>query len=254
MASIPTDPPRVLEPPTPFYPESDGKPLGETGVHVLAIFRLYELLHNLFKGRQDVAIHADMFLYYLEGKPRVSVCPDVFVAIGPRFFPNRRVYKVWEEGKAPDVVFEVTSASTYHEDLHRKLEIYRDALEVTEYFLFDPLEERLDPPLVGFRLDNGEYEPIEPVAGRLPSQVLGVHLERDGQYVRLYDPAAGRHILTDEDRAEAAREEADAARERAEAAREEAEAAQAALRERDAQLEQLRRELDALRRRTAPGS
>ena len=43
---------------------------------------------------------------------------------------------------------------------------------------------------------KGEYIPIQPVNGRLPSQVLGLHLERDGKDLRFYKPAPGRRLLT----------------------------------------------------------
>ena len=47
-----------------------------------------------------------------------------------------------------------------------------------EYFLFDPRSEYLKPSLRGFRLIAGEYRPIEPIDGRLPSEMLGLHLEQ----------------------------------------------------------------------------
>ena len=61
--------------------------------------------------------------------------------------------------------------------------------------MFDPTEDYLTPPLQGFRLVDGEYLPIEPVDGRLPSEVLGLHLEQDGRELRLYDPARRLRLL-----------------------------------------------------------
>ncbi len=55
------------------------------------------------------------------------------------------------------------------------------------------------PPLKGYRLLRRKYVPIEPVAGRLPSEVLGLHLEANGPVLRLYDPAANRWLLTPEE-------------------------------------------------------
>jgi hypothetical protein len=49
--------------------------------------------------------------------------------------------------------------------------------------------------------------PIEPVAGRLPSQVLGLHLERDGKQLRLYNPVTGSRLLTRSEQREALEEE-----------------------------------------------
>jgi Uma2 family endonuclease len=59
---------------------------------------------------------------------------------------------VWEEGKGPDLVIELTSPSTRHEGLDKKFKLYRDTLHVGEYFLLDPFEEYLKPSLQGYRL------------------------------------------------------------------------------------------------------
>jgi hypothetical protein len=143
--------------------------------------------------------------------------------------PPRDYYLVWKEGKAPDVVIEITSKSTKREDKTTKWELYRDVLKVPEYFQFDPTEDYLKPPLQGFRLVNGEYIPIPMVNGRLPSQVLGLHLERDGKELRLFDPVTGLRLLT---------------------ATERAEAAEAETRRLAAETERLRHEIAALRRRS----
>jgi hypothetical protein len=128
-------------------------------------------------------------------------------------------------------------------------------LRVSEYFLFDPTEDYLDPPLQGFRLVGGDYIPIEPIAGRLPSQVLGLHLERDGTRLRLFDPATGRRLLTRleareaaERRAEEEHRRAEEERRRAEEERRRAEEAEAAQQRLAEENERLRRELEALRR------
>ena len=55
------------------------------------------------------------------------------------------------------------------------------------------------------------------MAGRLPSKVLGLHLERDGTQLRLWDPATGERLPTPNERAE--RAEAEAAQLRQELAR-----------------------------------
>ena len=128
---------------------------------------------------------------------------------------------MWEEGHAPDLVVEFTSETTREEDQATKRAIYQDVLRVAEYFLFDPFEEYLHPRLQGFRLAKEGYRPIRPVKGRLPSKVLGLHLEASGDILRLYDPAGGRWLPTPPEQRE--------------------------------EIERLRRELDELRRRS-PGS
>ncbi len=120
---------------------------------------------------------------------------------------------------------------------------------MTEYVLFDPRAEYLEPPLQGYRLVGGDYVPIELVMGRLPSEVLGLHLERDGERLRLFDPATGQHLLTRLERQEAAERRAEEERRRAEEERRRAEAAIADQRRLAEENERLRREIEALRGR-----
>ena len=259
---------RTKDHPGVHYPTGDGKPVAETPTHRDNLLGLIEALRRHFADDPDVYISGNMFIDYVPGRHRRHVSPDVFVVRG---IPDRDrdAYFVWEEGKGPDVVVELTSASTRKEDLVRKFHLYQDTLHVAEYLLFDPKEEYLDPSLRGYRLVEGRYRPIEPDGGRLPSAVLGLHLERHGTDLRLFDPAAGRWIPTRteaEAAAEAARQRAEDelrhahdelqraedARQRAEAERQQmAESlrqAEAARREAEAQRERLRRELEALRR------
>ena len=95
-------------------------------------------------------VSGDLLVYYVQGNPRKYVVPDAFVVKG--VVPKaRRVYKIWVEGKAPDVVIETTSKKTRRKDTVEKPELYA-RLGVKEYFLFDPHQEYLDPPLQGHRL------------------------------------------------------------------------------------------------------
>ena len=213
------------------YPESDGKPMGETGVHVNVMLAVLDMLRRHYAENSRVAVLANMFLYYEEGDPRKVVCPDVFVTLNVPSNTIRRTFKVWEEGKAPDLVIEITSKKTRKEDLQKKPNLYRDVLKVREYFLFDPLEEYLEPSLQGFRLVQGHFEPIAWHAAGLLSEVLGLRLERDGMDLRFFNPATGRRILTGEELGKAAK------------------AAEEARVEAQAEVERLRRENELLRRR-----
>jgi hypothetical protein len=161
---------------------------------------------------------------------------------------DRENYLLWEEGRPPDVVIEVTSDSTRDEDLYDKFEIYRDQIRGVEYFLFDPRGDYLEPALQGYRLKARRYEPIKPVAGRLASRELGLHLEVHNRELRFFDPATGSWLPTPEE----ARQAAEAERRQAEAERQQAEAehrqAEAKWREAEAEAERLRQELESLRR------
>src|SRR5262245_46870281 len=67
-----------------------------------------------------------------------------------------------KKAKAPDLVIELTSESTSEEDLDEKFQLYQDVLKVGDYFLFDPLDEYLQPSLKGYHLKKGRYVAIEP--------------------------------------------------------------------------------------------
>jgi Uma2 family endonuclease len=241
------------------YPASDGQPVGETPRHVNNLFYVSYPLSVWFVDDPQVFVAANMFVYYERGNNRRHVSPDVFVSLGipKETVPPRERYLLWEEGKGPDTVIEFTSPSTADEDLNHKRTIYRDVLRVREYFLFDPTGETLDPPLQGQRLVNGDYQPIQPVNGRLPSEALRLHLEVDGDLLRLWNPLTRQWLPIPPDfpqmiqAAEAARQQTAAeyvaeqeARRQAEAARRQAEAALKQAEDTRRQEEQARRQAE----------
>jgi Uma2 family endonuclease len=231
--------PRSRHSPAIKYPTRDGKPVGETPVHRDVLFELVYLLRRWFEADPTAYVSGNMMMYYVQGDKRKHLSPDVFVTLGiPDDGRRRDAYFVWEEGKGPDFVVELTSKSTRREDQGSKLELYRDVLQVREYFLFDPYGECLKPPLKGFRLVEGHYEPIEAVEGRLPSEVTGLHLEADARDLRLFDPTTRRRLTT-------ARELPDAL----ERLERENQRLEAIAHDRLAEVERLRREIEELRRR-----
>jgi Uma2 family endonuclease len=210
------------------YPTSDGKPMAETPLHRENMTDTIATLEDWFQADADVYVSGNMLMYYVRGDKRRHVSPDVFVARGIPKQKRRPYYLVWEEGQAPHCVIELTSASTRDEDMRDKFTLYEQTLKVPEYFLFDPEGDYLNPQLQGYRLVNGKYVRIEPVDGRLASEVTGLHLERDGERLRLFDPVNKRRLLTRAETRDLAVAEAQAAR---------------------AEAERLRLELDELRRR-----
>lgn len=221
------------------YPSSDGKPLAETERHAIATVDAWQALKRFFASRHDVYVGMDMLLYYVEGDPRRSVVPDVFVVLGAPKLPRRDTWLLWEEGRSPDFVLEVTSRTTRREDEGRKRRLYRQ-LGVGEYWRFDPTGDYLDPILKGARLTEGGYETIPSIAGvngslRLASD-LGLELRLEQSRLRLFDPADGEYLPTSEE--ETARADSEAARADSEAARADAaEEAAAEARRRAAELE-----------------
>ncbi len=223
------------------YPAADGEPMAETGYHVKLIAYLICMLRAFFRNQTDVYAGGNMFMYYEEGDNTKRVAPDVFVAFG--VIPNeRRSWFVWEEGKAPDVVFEITSRGTRIEDQGIKKGLY-ESLEVKEYFLFDPLNEYLRPRLQGFRLVNGLYQPLPLVEEQLESEQLDLRLKAAIHMLDLFDRQTGRRLLPPMESA-AALEQAETRMQETETRmREEVEARRAA----EAEVARLREELARLR-------
>ena len=163
--------------------------------------------------------------------------------------PPRDYYLLWKEGKAPDVVIEITSKTTRREDRTKKWPLYRDFLKVGEYFQFDPREDYLKPSLQGHRWVDGEFKPIEPVAGRIPSLALGLHLERRGTELRLYDPATGCCLPTLLEATKQAKAETELLRRQTEELNRQTEELNRQTEELNRQTEELRRQTEELRRR-----
>jgi hypothetical protein len=142
-----------------------------------------------------VYVGSNLLVYYVPGQPSRFVVPDNFVVFDcdPS---DRRTFKIWEEGRVPDVVFEITSQSTSQEDLVKKPLIY-EAMGVREYFLYDPTASYLKPALQGFRLAEGRLVLMETSADELSCETLGVKLRLSGYDLLLIDAVTGDRLLTE---------------------------------------------------------
>src|SRR3712207_4357261 len=90
------------------YPESDGEPVAETDLHIDELLNLRDTLKDHYRDAPDVYVAGNLFIYYEEGNPAARFALDVFVVFGvPK--RRRRTYRLWEEGRAPAVVFEFSS-------------------------------------------------------------------------------------------------------------------------------------------------
>ena len=111
-------------------------------------------------------------------------------------------YRLWEVGKAPDLVMEMSSRATHRQDQFHKHHLYAE-LGIREYWLYDPHGGYLEPRLEGWRLEEGLYRPI---AGELQpelgaeafySEILGTLWGRllAPQAQRLWDEERGDWFL-----------------------------------------------------------
>jgi Uma2 family endonuclease len=212
----------------PFYPSADGEPVAETYVHLYALLTTLEVLRQYLKGRQATVL-ANQFLYYAQGFPKLRVAPDVMVIFDVE--PGGRDnYKIWEEGKVPSVIFEMTSAGTQDQDTGFKKTLY-EQLEVQEYWLFDPKGEWIEDKLQGYRLRGESYEPITDSR----SEPLQLRLAVGGGLIGFTREDTGEKLLIPDELVEALQEEIKA-RQQAEERAEQAEALIARYRERFGEL------------------
>ena len=168
--------------------------------------------------------------------------PDLLVSFDadPAAYYRSNGYIISEQGKPPDFVLEIASASTGRIDVTDKRNDYAGLL-ILEYWRFDETGRHHRTRLAGDRLVGDRYAeiPIDDLgAGRLQgrSDVLHLDLRWEQGELGLYVPETGRHIATfTGEQARANREQA--ARLLAEAR---ADRAEARIRELEAALRQLR--------------
>ena len=185
---LPDPPPRAED-----LPFDDGEPL-ESARHRDQMNLLIDSLQDAWHHRDDFFVGGNMFLYYSELQARTSDFrgPDVFVVLDtPR--RERLSWVVWQEdGRTPDLIIELVSASTERVDRVEKMRVYAN-IRVPEYVIFDPFSARLD----AFHLDaSGTYVPVAPDShGRVASARLGLSLgtrrstfhDIDADWLRWFD-------------------------------------------------------------------
>ncbi|WP_397333987.1 Uma2 family endonuclease [Oscillatoria salina] len=214
----------------------DGEPL-ETNRHRIAMNILIQSLQQAWREREDYFVGGNMFVYYsrTQAKNRDFKGPDFFVVLNVDGSQTRQGWVAWDEnGRYPDVIVELMSASTANADLGEKKEIYQNIFRTRNYFVYDPFNPN---SLQGWNLGtNLVYQPLTPnEQGWLWCEVLGFWLgtwdgtiqRETASWLRFYD-AEGNLVFLPE---EAERQRAETERQRAETERQRAERLAARLRE-----------------------
>jgi Uma2 family endonuclease len=142
------------------YPDSNGRFMGDTAFHNVAMERLREAIEEHFADQLDVYVISNLVFYWNENDARLRRDPDVLVAKGVAGKHKRRSYRLWEEKKVPCTLFEIASRRTWRKDLYEKPALYA-RVGVKEYFLFDPEGKYLKPALQGFKCVKGQPVPMK---------------------------------------------------------------------------------------------
>ena len=198
----PLPPPPYPEPaPAPKeidYPSLDDKLLADSPWQSQTMHAQFDMLSTRYVDDPNTYVTMGLRLYYTEGEPADVVAPDLFVSCGvPKRF--REWYKVWEEGKAPDFVLEVSAEVSAEDNLGRNMETYA-RIGVREYCVYDPMGGLHFPRLQLYRLEGGVYKRVSGRGGpdgalAVPSETLGLELRFEDDRLRLWDPAAREYLL-----------------------------------------------------------
>ena len=169
--------------------------------------RIDSALIAYFSDRDDVLIGGEGYLRHNPKNEDERFAPDLIVTFGvenPKRIIARNGYVVSDVGKPPDFILEVASPSTGRRDYTVKREGYA-RYKGGEYWRFDQSGGRWhDAPLAGDKLVNGVYVPfpIHYEADGLVwgnSEVLGLDLCWDNEFLRFRDPKTGLYLPDTED-------------------------------------------------------
>ena len=190
------------------FPEDDGEPMAETQVNSIQMIDLQWALLELARrqGRAPVAVGGNQLMYWNPHNGREHVSPDVYMVLDYKP-PLPAKWQTWIEGQFPEIVFEISSPSTWRTDVGGRWEdkpaLYKRR-GVREYYVFDP-QAMVQPALRGYGWVDGQWQRYELLAsGGLWSPLLGAELrvlpmgENEwrpaGPWLRVLDPATGEPI------------------------------------------------------------
>ena len=182
------------------FPETDGAPMAETEDNLEQAVDLMHMLRQPLEPRGH-HVGGNLLVYGDPADGLKHLSPDVFVALdaGPA---RRRSWKVWEEGKFPELVVEIASPSTRARDLGAKVAIYGE-LGAREYYIVD-LTGALDPAFHGYGRRGGALVPLpSPTGAGIASPLLGLELRLVEGWLRVIDPATGQAYPTPREEREA---------------------------------------------------
>ena len=148
------------------FDPNEPEPLPDAMEQNPAIFKILHVIDAHLKSLhlpESVFLDSNTNLCYDPADPNRRILPDLYFAVGvdAEAIRRKRMYLPWEAGKPPDFALEVASPSTFRNDLGRKRDLYA-RVGVPECWRFDPTGgDYYGEPLVGERLINGMYRPIE---------------------------------------------------------------------------------------------
>lgn len=187
----------------------DGEPL-ESDRHRIGMTVLIRSLNQAYAERNDFFCGGNMFIYFSREQVfnRDFRGPDFFAVLDIDGSYPRQAWVTWDEqGRYPDVIVELMSASTSPIDLTTKKDLYERTFKTSNYFIYDPFNPH---SLQGWQLGNNQrYQELTPNhQGWLWCEALGLWLgiwegmidRESAVWLRFYD-REGRLVLLPEEAA-----------------------------------------------------
>ena len=223
------------------------EPQMESTQHYQQLALLVSHLEWHWREQTDFFIGANLTVYYTleQLQTRKFLGPDFFLVRGVDPRP-RTSWVVWnEDGRYPDLIIELLSASTAEVDRTEKRRLYQTMFRTPEYFWFSPVTEEF----AGFRLVNRWYEAIPAdEQGRRWSEVLGLYLGVVNGQLRYFE-ADGTLVLGPEETALREQRRAELAESKAEQAQSQVEQERQRAEQAESQAEQERQRAERLAQR-----
>ena len=210
-------------------PHTDDRPV-ESELQDIIVHLLKDILYVIWGERQDWFFGIDMGLYYDPDVP--AIAPDGFLSLGVERVKRedlRLSYVIWEEnGVIPILAIEVVSKTPGGEYKRKKKEYAN--IGIKYYVIYAPRRRR-KPRLTIYRLENGQYQPLQsnpvwlPEVGLAIGTGIGTYQGTNREWLYWYDEQGSRYPTQEEAqlRAEKAQLRAEQGRLIAEQARQEAE-------------------------------
>jgi Uma2 family endonuclease len=170
MASTYTKPPKTLLEVFQMLPEGTLAQLinnqivmspAPSDVHQKVLDKIYRRLGDFVENNKLGETRPAPYDVYLNRRNVYQ--PDIV------FIANENLHKIKENGfhGAPDLVIEILSPATWRLDKEDKKDEYERS-GVKEYWMVEPTDKTTE----GFRLVNGEFQPLSSEPGTLPLQLL----------------------------------------------------------------------------------
>ena len=166
---------------------------------------------RLTQGRSDVYTAVGEPVHYDKTQKTACVTPDMFLTFGLTG-PPRDVYRVWDEGRSPDLCLDVISPLRRQERPWSELAELYAQLGVKECWRFDPAGEHLRPRLQGYRLERDGYVALASLTVGdelvIRSDLTDLDFRCSNRGLRVREPLTGR-VFPTRDEAEAELKAAD---------------------------------------------